>query len=61
MKHVAVDELLAREVAAVTLTDIRTVRRVLRGEPVRGLVGARICAELRLRAGTGLRTENTRQ
>jgi len=49
MKHV-VDELLAREVAAVTFTDVRTVRRVMRGEPVRGLAGARIRAELARRA-----------
>jgi hypothetical protein len=49
MKHV-IDELLAREVAAATFTDVRTVRRVLRGEPVRGLAGARIRAELARRA-----------
>lgn len=41
-----VDELLAREVAAAVLADVRTVRRVLRGELVRGLVGLRIQAEL---------------
>lgn len=51
MKHV-VDELLAREVAAATFTDVRTVRRVMRGEPVRGLAGARIRAELARRAAT---------
>jgi hypothetical protein len=49
MKHV-VDELLAREVAAATHADVRTVRRVMLGEPVRGLVGARIRAELERRA-----------
>ena len=41
-----VDELLAREVAAAALADVRTVRRVLRGKPVRGLVAARIRAVL---------------
>jgi hypothetical protein len=45
MKH-GVDEALARQVAAITFADIRTVRRVLRGERVRGFVGARIRAEL---------------
>ncbi len=49
MQHV-IDELLAREVAIATHADVRTVRRVLRGEPVRGLVGARIRAELERRA-----------
>ena len=49
MKHV-VDELLARAVAVATHTDVRTVRRVLRGEVVRGLAGARIRAELENRA-----------
>lgn len=49
MQHV-IDELLAREVAAATHSDVRTVRRVMRGEPVRGLVGARIRAELQRRA-----------
>ena len=48
MEH-DIDEVLAREVAAATLTDVRTVRRVLRGERVRGLVGARIRAELERR------------
>jgi hypothetical protein len=46
MKH-SVDEALARKVAAAAFADIRTVRRALRGEPVRGFVGARIRAELR--------------
>jgi hypothetical protein len=45
MKH-SVNEALARQVAAAAWADIRTVRRVLRGEPVRGFVGARIRAEL---------------
>ena len=37
-----VDERLARHVAAVAMADVRTVRRALRGEPVRGFVGLRI-------------------
>ncbi len=53
MKHV-IDELLVREVAAVTYTDVRTVRRVVRGERVRGLAGARIRAELERRARQNL-------
>jgi hypothetical protein len=48
MKHV-IDELVAREVVAAAHADVRTVRRVMRGEPVRGLVGARIRAELERR------------
>jgi hypothetical protein len=55
MKHV-IDELLVREVAAATFTDVRTVRRVLRGEPVRGLAGARIRAELARRVGPSPKT-----
>jgi hypothetical protein len=46
MKQHVIDEVLAREVASAVLADVRTVRRVLRGESVRGLVGARIRAEL---------------
>jgi hypothetical protein len=49
MPHDAVDEVLAREVAAAVLADVRTVRRVLQGQRVRGLVGARIRAELERR------------
>jgi hypothetical protein len=49
MQHV-IDELLAREVATAIHADVRTVRRVMRGEAVRGLVGARIRAELERRA-----------
>jgi hypothetical protein len=49
MKQQVVDEVLAREVAAAVLADVRTVRRFLRGQPVRGLVGARIRAELERR------------
>jgi hypothetical protein len=40
---------LAREIAAAVLADVRTVRRVLRGETVRGLVGARIHLEVERR------------
>jgi hypothetical protein len=42
MTNEPVDERLARQVAAVAFADVRTVRRVLRGEPVRGFVGQRI-------------------
>jgi hypothetical protein len=49
MNQQVVDEVLAREVAAAVLADVRTVRRVLRGQSVRGLVGARIRAELERR------------
>jgi hypothetical protein len=49
MNQQVVDEVLAREVATAVLADVRTVRRVLRGQPVRGLVGARIRAELERR------------
>jgi hypothetical protein len=58
MKH-DVDEALARRVAAATFADIRTVRRVLRGEPVRGFVGARIRAELE-RSRSELRRETSK-
>lgn len=40
------DEALARRVAGQTLTDVRTVRKVMRGEPVRGVVKQRIQAAL---------------
>ena len=49
MNKLLIDELLARQVAATVLADVRTVRRVIRGEWVRGLVGARIRAELERR------------
>jgi hypothetical protein len=49
MNQPVADEVLAREVAAAVLADVRTVRRVLRGERVRGLVGARIRAEIERR------------
>jgi hypothetical protein len=53
MKTTVVDEILAREVAAAVLADVRTVRRILRGERVRGLVGVRIRTEIeRRRAAT---------
>jgi hypothetical protein len=42
MTNQPVDERLARQVAALALADIRTVRRALRGEAVRGFVGQRI-------------------
>lgn len=51
----AVDEQLAREVAAHVSADVRTVRRVMRNERVRGLVGQRIRAELE-RRGYRIRT-----
>lgn len=41
MKH-DIDEILARRVAGETLADIRTVRRALRGERIRGVIGQRI-------------------
>lgn len=47
--NLAVDERLAREVATLVSADVRTVRRVMRNEPVRGLVGQRIQAELEKR------------
>lgn len=40
------DELLARRAAGISFADIRTVRRVLRGESVRGVVADRIRAAL---------------
>ena len=49
MNKQIIDELLARQVAAAAMADIRTVRRALRGERVRGFVGARILAELERR------------
>jgi hypothetical protein len=49
MSNPIVDELLARQVAAVVMADVRTVRRAIRGEGVRGFVGARIQAELERR------------
>jgi hypothetical protein len=42
MMNDPIDERLARRAAAVAMADVRTVRRVLRGEPVRGFVGLRI-------------------
>lgn len=36
------DEILAKRLAGMTLADIRTVRKVLRGDPVRGVVGQKI-------------------
>ena len=45
-----VDEALARTVAGETLADVRTVRRVMRGESVRGVIGAIIQAALERRA-----------
>jgi hypothetical protein len=39
-------ELFARRIAGELLCDVRTVRRVMRGEQVRGLVGARIARAL---------------
>jgi hypothetical protein len=42
-----VDEVLARRVAGETLADVRTVRRALRGERVRGLLGTRIAEAIR--------------
>lgn len=44
-----IDEVLARQVAGDTLADIRTVRRVLRGERVRGVVAERIIAAISAR------------
>jgi hypothetical protein len=46
-------EALARRVSAETLTDVRTVRKVLSGKPVRGVVGKRI-KEALATAGIGL-------
>jgi hypothetical protein len=46
MKQPVIDEVFAREVASAVMVDVRTVRRVLKGELVRGLVGARIRSEL---------------
>lgn len=40
------DEVCARRVAAKLLVDVRTVRRALCGETVRGLVGRRIAAAI---------------
>jgi hypothetical protein len=42
-------EQFVREVALAALADVRTVRRVLRGKRVRGLVGERILKELAAR------------
>jgi hypothetical protein len=44
-----VDEILARRLAGETLIDVRTVRKFLRGEPVRRLVSARIEAAMATR------------
>lgn len=41
------EERFAREVATAAIADIRTVRRYLRGEAVRGFVGLRIRAAAR--------------
>jgi len=37
-----INELLARRIGGETLADLRTVRRVMRGERVRGVVRERI-------------------
>jgi hypothetical protein len=50
MKHRDIDEALARRVAGDTLADLRTVRRALRGEHVRGLVGKLIREAIERRA-----------
>lgn len=47
MMEDAEEERFAREIAAVAFVDVRTVRRYLRGERVRGLVGLRIRAVAR--------------
>jgi hypothetical protein len=46
MSHDEIDEVLARRVAGVTLADVRTVRKVMRGELVRGHIAQRIQAAL---------------
>lgn len=57
MKQHVIDEVLARQVASAVLADVRTVRHVLRGESVRGVVGARIRAELTRRLTLDLEAE----
>ncbi len=46
------DAIEVLEIAATAQADPRSVRKVLRGEVVRGLVGARIAREIARRRGT---------
>lgn len=41
-----IDETLARRVAGETMADLRTVRKALRGGPVRGRIGQSVRAKI---------------
>lgn len=53
-----VDELTIAELAVAAQVDRRSVRKALRGDPVRGLAGARIARVLAVRGVRAMRPDS---